>query len=288
VTAGLALMLPAGVVACGTGDMAAPPALDIVETAAEAGVFGTLLAAADAAGLTSTLKSEGPFTVFAPTDAAFASLPDGVLDAVVADRELLRSVLLYHVVPGRILAADLRDGQLVTTADGRQFRVTLAGGAQVNGAAIVQADVEASNGVIHVIDAVLIPVVDNVQTAVDAGFSTLVAAVRAAGLEDVLRGPGPFTIFAPTDAAFAELPAGALESLLADPSALASVLTYHVVAGRVFASDLSDGMTVTTVEGRTIRVSLSGGARVNDAAIVATDILTSNGVIHVIDSVLLP
>jgi transforming growth factor-beta-induced protein len=211
--------------------------LNLVETAEAAGQFGTLLAAAEATGLVATLSFEGPFTVFAPTDAAFAALPAGTLDAVLADTELLTSILLYHVVPGRVLASDLSDGQVVTTAEGRPVRVTLGGGARVNGANVVTPDVTASNGVIHVIDAVLIPVEDNVETAVAAGFETLVAAVQAAGLEDALRAPGPFTIFAPTDAAFAALPDGALEALLKDPDALAEVLTYHVVPGRVFASD---------------------------------------------------
>ncbi len=129
---------------------------------------------------------------------------------------------------------------------------------------------------------------DIVDIAVEAGFSTLVAAVEAAGLVDVLKGDGPFTVFAPTDEAFAALPAGALSDLLADPEAFAGVLTYHVVEGRVFAFDLVDGMEVMTVQGQTLTISLNGGAQVNGASVAAADILTSNGVIHVIDAVLLP
>jgi transforming growth factor-beta-induced protein len=278
----------AGVAVC--EDTSAPRAaeLNLVETAEAAGQFGTLLAAAEAAGLVATLSSEGPFTVFAPTDAAFAALPAGTLDAVLADTELLTSILLYHVVPGRVLASDLSDGQVVTTVEGRPVRVTLGGGARVNGVNIVITDVAASNGVIHVIDRVLLPVEDNVETAVAAGFETLVAAVQAAGLEDALRAPGPFTIFAPTDAAFAALPEGALEALLNDPDALAGVLTYHVVPGRVFASDLSEGLEATTLAGGTLTFTLADGARVNGTGIVAADVLTANGVIHVIDEVLLP
>jgi transforming growth factor-beta-induced protein len=158
----------------------------------------------------------------------------------------------------------------------------------VNGVNISTTDVEAANGVIHVIDGVLIPVEDNVDTAVAAGFETLVAAVQAAGLEEVLRGEGPFTIFAPTDEAFADLPEGLLEELLDDPEALADILTYHVIEGRVFASDLADGLEVTTVQGTTVTISLEGGAQVNDASITATDIFTANGVIHIIDAVLVP
>jgi transforming growth factor-beta-induced protein len=285
----LALGLSVGLAACAEATVpAAERERNLVEAAAAAGQFGTLLAAAEAAGLVGTLSSEGPFTVFAPTDAAFAALPPGTLEAVLADRELLRTILLYHVVPGQIRSSELIDGQVVTTAEGRPVRVTLSGGARVNGVGIVATDVTASNGVIHVIDRVLLPVEDNVGTAIEAGFETLVAAVQAAGLEDVLRGPGPFTIFAPTNAAFAALPEGALQGLLADPAALAGVLTYHVVAGRVFASDLREGLEVATVGGGTLTITLGGGARVNGVAVVAADVLTSNGVIHVIDGVLLP
>jgi transforming growth factor-beta-induced protein len=285
-----AVALPLGMAACDSDSNPTVPVqeLDIVETAVEAGTFETLVTAVQAADLTSTLQGPGPFTVFAPTDAAFDDLPAGALDALLADTQALTEVLLYHVVPGRILAADLEDGQIVTSAEGREFRVTLSGGARVNGVNVVQTDIEATNGVIHVIDAVLIPVEDNVDTAIDAGFNTLVEAVQAANLEDVLRSAGPFTIFAPTDEAFDALPEDALEDLLNDPEALATVLTYHVVAGRLFSSDLSEGMELTTVEGRTITISLDGGARVNDADIVGVDVLTSNGVIHVIDAVLIP
>ena len=139
---------------------------------------------------------------------------------------------------------------------------------------------------------------DIVDTAIAAGdFTTLVAAVQAAGLEDTLRGEGPFTVFAPTDAAFEKLPAGTVDSLLADPAALADILTYHVVAGDVMAADVVelDGQTVTTVNGATFTVNVGSDGSVtitdgagNTATVVTTDIETSNGVIHVIDSVLLP
>jgi uncharacterized surface protein with fasciclin (FAS1) repeats len=134
------------------------------------------------------------------------------------------------------------------------------------------------------------PVITNdiVDVAVEAGFSTLVTAVQAAGLEEVLRGDGPFTVFAPTDEAFAALPEGALEGLLADTEALTAVLTYHVVAGRITSDQLSEGQQVTTVQGQTLTISLGSGARVNDANIQAADIVADNGVIHVIDAVLLP
>ena len=130
---------------------------------------------------------------------------------------------------------------------------------------------------------------DIVDTAVDAGtFTTLVAAVEAAGLVETLKGEGPFTVFAPTDEAFAALPEGTVEGLLEDPEALAAILTYHVVAGKVMSGDLSDGMTAATVNGADVTITTEGGVMVNDANVVAADIEASNGVIHVIDAVILP
>ena len=130
---------------------------------------------------------------------------------------------------------------------------------------------------------------DIVDTAAAAGsFTTLLAAAEAAGLVDTLKGDGPFTVFAPTDEAFAALPEGTVESLLADPEALAGILTYHVVAGKVMSTDLSDDMTAATVNGAEITIDLDNGVMVNDATVVTADISAANGVIHVIDSVILP
>lgn len=130
---------------------------------------------------------------------------------------------------------------------------------------------------------------DIVDTAVEAGtFNTLVAAVTAAGLVDTLKGEGPFTVFAPTDDAFAALPEGTVDALLNDIPTLTSILTYHVVAGKVMSTDLSDGMTAGTVNGADITISTMDGVEVNGATVTAADIETSNGVIHVIDAVILP
>jgi uncharacterized surface protein with fasciclin (FAS1) repeats len=132
---------------------------------------------------------------------------------------------------------------------------------------------------------------DIVDTAVGAGnFTTLVAAVQAAGLVDTLKGPGPFTVFAPTDEAFAALPAGTVENLLKpeNKDQLVAVLTYHVVPGKVMSADLSEGMTAATVQGANVTITLAGGPKVNGANITAADIEASNGVIHVIDAVILP
>jgi uncharacterized surface protein with fasciclin (FAS1) repeats len=132
---------------------------------------------------------------------------------------------------------------------------------------------------------------DIVDTAIGAGnFTTLVAAIEAAGLVETLKGPGPFTVFAPTDAAFAALPAGTVEDLLKpeNKDKLIAILTYHVVPGKVMSTDLSEGLTAATVQGGNVTITLEGGAKVNGATISTADIEASNGVIHVIDAVILP
>jgi uncharacterized surface protein with fasciclin (FAS1) repeats len=128
-----------------------------------------------------------------------------------------------------------------------------------------------------------------VETAVNAGnFKTLVAAVQAAGLVDTLNGEGPFTVFAPSDEAFAKLPAGTVEGLLANPEELKKVLTYHVVAGKVMSSEVVNMESATTVQGGALTIDASNGVKINDSMVVTPDLECSNGVIHVIDSVLLP
>ncbi len=274
---------------------------DIVDTATAAGQFTTLVTALQAADLVSALRGAGPFTVFAPTDAAFAQLPAGALDGLLADTEALSKVLLYHVLPGKIMAADVADGAQAETLEGSPVTFSVMDGvAKINDATIVTTDIEAANGVIHIIDRVILPpaqaaeapapTADIVDTAVAAGqFTTLVTAVQAAGLVDALKGAGPFTVFAPTDEAFAKLPAGTIEALLADPATLQSILLYHVVPGKVMAADVSDGLTADTLQAEPVTFRVADGvAKINDATIVATDVEASNGVIHVIDSVILP
>ena len=220
----------------------------------------------------------------------------------------LTSILTYHVVPGTVRASDLAEGATVTTVQGEVLSISLMNGPMVNGANIVNTDIEASNGIIHVIDAILMPssagdptvtaapsvpsspaAQNIVETAINAGtFTTLVRLVSAAGLADTLSGDGPFTVFAPNDAAF---PTGAaLEEFIADTplEELTKILTYHVVPGLILSSDLVDGAEVATVEGTTVEISLQDGAMVNDANIIAADISASNGVIHVIDGILMP
>jgi transforming growth factor-beta-induced protein len=283
-------------------------AQSIVDIAVEDGRFTTLVAALQAAGLVETLQGEGPFTVFAPTDDAFAALPEGALDGLLADTEALSSVLLYHVVSGVVKAADVvsLDGQEVATLSGETVEVMLDGeNVMINDATVVITDIEGSNGVIHVVDAVILPPADDMadaemeemdQTIVDIAvsdenFSTLVTALDAAGLVEALQGEGPFTVFAPTNDAFAALPEGALDALLADTEALTDVLLYHVADDKAMAADVVelDGQKVDTLLGQYLDIMIDGDAvMVDNAQVTVTDIEASNGVIHVIDTVLLP
>ncbi len=210
--------------ATSTTDAMKPEMADVVGVATEAGNFSTLLTAVEAAGLVDTLQGDGPFTVFVPTDEAFAALPAGTLEALLADTEALSDVLLYHVVSGEVLASDVIGLDSATTVQGEDIAITVEGeSVKVNEANVVTTDIAASNGVIHIIDQVILPpsmsaaaeMGDIVQTAQAAGgFTTLLAAVEAAGLVETLKGDGPFTVFAPTDEAFADLPAGTLEALV--------------------------------------------------------------------------
>jgi uncharacterized surface protein with fasciclin (FAS1) repeats len=284
----------------GTGGTAGTPAAskDIVDTAVGAGSFTTLAAALTAADLVTTLKGAGPFTVFAPTDAAFAKLPPGTVDNLLKpeNKAMLQSVLKYHVVAGKVLAADVVKLTKATTLQGSDVAITVSGGAvKVNTANVTMTDILASNGVIHVIDTVLLPpepLKDIVDAAVAAGsFKTLAAALTAADLVTTLKGAGPFTVFAPTDAAFAKLPPGTVDNLLKpeNKAMLSAILTYHVVAGKVLAADVVKLTKAPTVNGKDVTVTVNGAAvKVNNANVTMTDILASNGVIHVIDTVLLP
>ncbi len=267
----------------------------IIEVATAAGDFTTLLAAVEAAGLTATLSGDGPFTVFAPTDAAFDALPEGALDALLADPDALEEVLLYHVVARAVPSSEIVTLAELTTVQGDTVAITVSNGTvMINDATVVTADVEASNGIIHVIDAVLLPPEPGpgtiIEVATAAGdFTTLLAAVEAAGLTATLSGDGPFTVFAPTDAAFDALPEGALDALLADPDALGEVLLYHVVADSVPSSEIVTLAELTTVQGETVAITVSNGTvMINDATVVTADVEASNGIIHVIDAVLLP
>ncbi len=265
--------------------------MDIIANSPE---HNTLEAAVNAAGLAPTLSGTGPFTVFAPTDAAFAALPAGTVQALLADPQgALTQVLLYHAVSGNALSTSLANGQTLTTINGKKAFVAInANGVFINNAKVTVADVVADNGVVHVIDAVLIPPTGTVTDIVvnSPDHNTLEAAVVAAGLAGTLSGTGPFTVFAPTDAAFAALPAGTVQALLADPQGLLTqILTYHAVSGAAFSRTLANGQTIATINGKNVTVTINAnGVFINNAKVTVADVVADNGVVHVIDAVLLP
>ncbi len=272
-------------------------ARDIVDTAVASGNFKTLAAALKAAGLVDALKGEGPFTVFAPTDEAFAKLPAGTVENLLKpeNKALLTSILKYHVVPGRADAAAVTGMSSAVTLAGQRVDLGVRGGkVRLDERAwVTTADLACTNGIIHVIDTVIMPETKNVvQKAEEAGsFSTLLAAVKAAGLDGALAGEGPFTIFAPTDEAFAKLPAGTVQNLLKpeNKAALAAILKFHVVPARVYADQvLTMGQGPATLQGSPFRIGLTIGNAKGMANIISTDLEGSNGVIHVIDSVIMP
>ncbi|MFO0011874.1 MAG: fasciclin domain-containing protein [Planctomycetota bacterium] len=269
---------------------------NIVETAVGAGNFKTLAAALTAADLVDAVKGPGPFTVFAPTDEAFAKLPKGTLETLLKpeNKAKLAAILTYHVVPGKVMAKDVVNVKGAKSLNGQRIDVKVDGGkVMVDGANVVKTDIACSNGVIHVIDSVILPSDATIPAVADkaGSFKTLLAAAKAAGLVDALSGDKALTVFAPTDEAFAKLPKGTVEDLLKpeNKDKLASILKYHVVEGRVYSEDALAAKAAKTLQGGTVKISVKDGAAyVDSAKIVATDIDASNGVIHVIDSVILP
>ena len=235
--------------------------------------------------------------MFAPTDDAFAAIDSATLAAVLADIETLTSILTLHVHGGNVLEADLMDQMMVPTLNGEELTISLTdSGAYVNNALITVTDLVADNGVVHVIDAVLLPappppplgtVVDIIVDSPD--HETLEAAVIAADLAGTLSGEGPFTVFAPTDDAFAAVDSALLAAVLADIPTLTAILTYHVHGGNALSTDLMDGMEVSTLNGAPVTVTINEeGTFINDAKVIVADLIGSNGVVHVIDAVLLP
>ena len=266
----------------------------IVDIAVADDRFETLVAALQAAELVETLQGDGPFTVFAPTDDAFAALPEGTVEALLEDIPALTDILLYHVVAGDVRAADVVTLESAVTVQGESVSISVEGdNVRINDSLVIIADIVAENGVIHVIDTVLLPpqapgsIVDIALQ--DDRFETLVAALQAAELVETLQGDGPFTVFAPTDDAFAALPEGTVEALLEDIPALTDILLYHVVAGDVRAADVVTLESAVTVQGESVSITVEGdNVRINDSLVIIVDIVASNGVIHVIDTVLLP
>jgi uncharacterized surface protein with fasciclin (FAS1) repeats len=291
-------------------------------------LLSTLVKAVVEAELVDTLNSEGPFTIFAPTNDAFAAIPADQLNAILADRDLLTSILTYHVVAGeRYDAAGLGQVGTLTTVNGETLTFS-ADGTMVNGASVVCSDVMTANATVHIIDAVLLPPMDDsgdepmMETSGPTGpacvavpadgpgsfdgmaqdpagtaasnnpvLSTLVSAVVAAGLVDTLNSEGPFTIFAPSNDAFAAIPEDDLNAVLADVELLTSILTYHVVAGeRLSAAELVALGSIETVQGGTLTFTdVDGALTVNgEVTSICQDISTANATVHIIDTVLMP
>jgi uncharacterized surface protein with fasciclin (FAS1) repeats len=267
----------------------------IVETAVGAGNFTTLAKALESAKLIDALNGPGPFTVFAPTDEAFAKLPKGTLESLLRPEsaETLTSILTYHVVSGDVRAKQVVELTSATSLNGQRIPVAVAKSeVRVAGAKVIKTDIACSNGVIHVIDQVLMPATqDVVSTAVAAKkFTVLAKALEAADLVSALNGKGPFTVFAPTDEAFAQLPKGTLESLLepGNKDKLVAILKAHVTTGRVYADQLRAG-PIATLGGERLTVEFGkSGPTIGGAAVLTADIQASNGVIHVIDRVIVP
>lgn len=277
------------------------PDKSVVEIASSDDNFSILVEALAKADLVSALEGDGPYTVFAPTNDAFEMLFEtlGVNGIEDLSAEALTPILLYHVVSAKAMSTDIMTGYYETlssaTPDNKGIVLYAMVGNDVminNSAMVTTADIEATNGVIHVIDKVILP-----PTVVDLAiqnenFSILVEAVVKAGLVEALSAAGPFTVFAPTnsafEAAFEALKISGIEDLSAE--ALIPILTYHVVADNVLASEVSAGMvpTLNTESSITISITDQGVMLDNTATVIATDVQGSNGVIHAIDNVILP
>lgn len=310
---GMLLLLSTGLffTACGEKDDPTTTPKTIVETAVSTSDLSSLVAALNRAGLVDALNAPGPFTVFAPTNAAFSAFlsANGFAKLEDVPVPVLQQILLNHVVSGEVRAANVpAEGYVKTLATFGTTNSNLSLLAQSNASGVslnkevkvITADVLASNGVVHIVDKVIaLPSIVS-HALNNPNFSTLVAALTRPGLGvdyvSILSGNGPFTVFAPTNAAFAalltELNLSSLDQV--DNATLNAVLQYHVVSGaNVLASQLTNGQVVTTLQTGTFTVDLSSGAKIKDAKnrvsnIIATDVQGSNGVIHAIDQVILP
>ena len=272
--------------------------LTITEIAASIEDFSTLVTALQAAELDGVLNGTDNYTVFAPTNAAFGALPEGTLETLLADpKGDLADILLYHVVGAKVPAADVVGLDYATTAQGSKVTIEVVDGKVIlNGTTeVTSTDIMAKNGIIHVIDAVILPS-DAPMSITDiassnADLETLTAAVTAAGLATTLSEAGNYTVFAPTDAAFDALPAGTLDALLADAEgSLKDVLLYHVIGSEVNAGEVVKLTEATTLNGAKISIEVVDGKVILDdtSEVIITDIIASNGIVHVIDAVITP
>jgi len=311
-----------GLVAAVTASVAFASTPNIVELAESVKDLSTLVSAVVAGDLADTLSSPGPFTVFAPTNEGFAKLPSGTVDDLMKpeNKAQLVDILTYHVLPLKVESKQLKSFQRVETVEGKNLhiykdsrrgvRVTPDG---KDFKQVTSADNEASNGVVHIIDGVLLPPADAPKTTTTTtpaqpnivelaesvkDLSTLVSAVVAGDLADTLSSPGPFTVFAPTNEGFAALPASTLDTLMKpeNKAQLVDILTFHVVPQKILAKDLELFQAVKTVEGKPLHVQKWGGQVQVGPSLKSTDLkkvtaadnIASNGVVHIIDGVLLP
>jgi len=267
----------------------------VLATALKNGQFNTFVKALEITGLANELSGSNSYTIFAPTDAAFAKLGLQKLEQIMlpANRETLKNLLAYHIVPGNSTSSVVGTWSFGNTLNGQRFTVNATNGISVDGFKVVTPDIKCNNGVIHVIDGVMWPETKNVlEVAQNAGkFRTFWAALEAAGLTSTIQSEGPFTILAPSDEAFAKLPKGEIEKLFmpANKAQLVEFLNAHIIPSRVFADQAMKTATFTTVEGGKVKFTNANGTpMVNNAAITSTDIDASNGVIHVIANVIVP
>ncbi|SNR63870.1 Uncaracterized surface protein containing fasciclin (FAS1) repeats [Lutibacter agarilyticus] len=274
---------------------------NIVEIAKSDPNFSTLVSAIVAAELDDVLSNGGPFTVFAPTNAAFAKLDPTTLNNIISNPVLLTALLQYHVVSGEVTSSDLTNGPVGTLLSGQSIDVDLSGGmVTLNGSSMVTAaDIDASNGVIHVIDEVLLPADFASQTIVQIAsgsddFKILVKALLKPELSDLLAAASDptsdLTVFAPTDEAFdATLKALGKESIDDLPiGLLKEIVTYHILGGAVMSNELTNGDVPTLLPNESVTVDITDGVKINGTKVIAEDIKAINGVVHVVESVLLP
>ena len=256
-------------------------------------ILGTAI---DTCGLAAALQGPGPFTLFAPTDAAFNALGQANLLQLLGDIPTLTNILTHHLVGDSVMSGMLSNGQLITTLLGNDVTITINsnGDIFIDNAQVTIVDYVADNGVIHVIDAVLIPPTpanNTVYDIIDLSplHNTLKWAIDTCGLDAALQGPGPFTVFAPTDAAFNALPTATVTALLNDLPQLTDILKYHVVGDSLMSGMLSNGQLVTTLLGNdvTITINSNGDVFIDNTQVIYADIVTDNGVVHVMDAVLL-
>jgi len=270
------------------------PSNSIYDIVSNSSDHTTLKVAIDACALDGVLSDPGSLTLFAPTDAAFNLLPAGTVTALLADIPTLTDILKHHVVGASVMSTMLSNNQVVTTLLGTDVTVTINSmGVFIDNAQVIVADLVADNGVVHVIDAVLLPpttsnsIYDIVSNSAD--HATLKVAIDACALDGVLSDPGSLTLFAPTDAAFNLLPAGTVTALLNDIPQLTDILKHHVVGASVMSTMLSNNQVVTTLLGTDVTVTINSmGVFIDNAMVTVADIVADNGVVHVIDAVLLP